>query len=58
MRAFALSLLVLLMVGLAGGKLSSQTAPARVVTRAPSTNAGRKNSQLGPLGEGRRDQTP
>src|SRR5258708_39586446 len=32
MRAFALSLLVLLMVGLAGGKLSSQTAPARVVT--------------------------
>jgi kynurenine formamidase len=34
MRAFALSLLVLLMVGLAGGKLSSQTAPTRVVTEA------------------------
>src|SRR5260370_22299899 len=34
MRAFALSLLVLLMVGLAGGKLSSQTAPAHVVTDA------------------------
>src|SRR5882672_10948139 len=34
MRAFALSLLVLLMVGLAGGKLSFQTAPARVVTDA------------------------
>src|SRR6266849_4357200 len=32
MRAFALSLLVLLMVGLAGGKLSSQTAPTRAVT--------------------------
>ncbi len=34
MRAFALSLLVLLMVGLAGGKLSSQTAPAHVVSGA------------------------
>src|SRR5882757_5921124 len=34
MRAFALSLLVLLMVGLAGGKLSSQTAPTHVVSGA------------------------
>src|SRR6266850_1830253 len=34
MRAFARSLLVLLMVGLAGGKLSSQTAPAHVVSGA------------------------
>src|SRR5712671_8232488 len=34
MRAFALSLLVLLMIGLAGGKLSSQTAPTQVITDA------------------------
>src|SRR5258708_9548647 len=34
MRAFALSLLVLLMVGLAGGEVSSQTAPAHVVSDA------------------------
>src|SRR2546430_15979799 len=34
MRAFALSLLVLMMVGFAGGKLSSQTATTRVVTDA------------------------
>src|SRR5229473_3279893 len=34
MRAFALSLLVLLIVGLAGGKLSSQTAPTHAVSGA------------------------
>src|SRR5262245_17531422 len=34
MRAFALSLLVLLVVGLAGGKLSSQTAPTHAVSAA------------------------
>src|SRR5260221_1102655 len=34
MRAFALSLLVLLMVGLAGGKLSSQTTPTHAVSDA------------------------
>src|SRR5258705_12491385 len=34
MRAFALSLLVLLMVGLAGGKLATQTAAGHVVSGA------------------------
>ncbi len=34
MRAFAVSLLALLLMGLAAGKLSSQTAPTHVVTPA------------------------
>src|SRR6266704_2094003 len=58
MRAFAQSLLVLLIVGLAAGKLSSQTAPTRVVTAAEYeswkkdlSNWGRwgKDDQIGAL---------
>src|SRR6266853_1708698 len=58
MRAFALSLLVLLMIGLAGGKLSSQTAPSHVVIDAEYarwkkdlSNWGRwgKDDQIGAL---------
>ena len=58
MRAFAQSLLVLLIVGLAAGKLSSQTAPTHVVTAAEYeswkkelSNWGRwgKDDQIGAL---------
>jgi hypothetical protein len=58
MRALARSLLVLLMVGLAAGKLSSQTAPTRAVTAAEYeswkkdlSNWGRwgKDDQIGAL---------
>jgi len=58
MRAFARSLLVLLIVGLAAGKLSSQTAPTHVVTAAEYeswkkelSNWGRwgKDDQIGAL---------
>jgi len=58
MRAFARSLLVLLIVGLAAGKLSSQTAPTHVVTAAEYeswkkelSNWGRwgKDGQIGAL---------
>ena len=57
MRALARSLLVLLMVGLAAGTLSSQTAPTRVVTEAQYeswkkdlSNWGRwgKDDEIGP----------
>src|SRR5712691_81682 len=58
MRTFALSLLVLLIVGLAAGKLSSQTASTRMVTDAEYeswkkdlSNWGRwgKDDQIGAL---------
>src|SRR5437667_9868901 len=58
MRAFALSLLVMLIIGLPAGQLSSQTAPTRVVTESEYegwkralSNWGRwgKDDQIGAL---------